>query len=264
MSHQTTDFSILDRPDILEIIFRPWRDSPEIPPWVTLHSIPVEHGVQIACRFCVAGSQFPTILYFHGNGETAGDYDFLAPHYHVRGMNLFVADYRGYGLSEGRPTISNLMRDAHVIFDGLGKMLEEGGFRKSLFVMGRSLGSLSAVELAFHHQERLRGLIVESGSANNFLSLLCLLGLPADHPLWDEMRAFSNKVKVRSIAIPTLIIHGEYDSLISAGEGKEHYENSAAPDKSFLTIPGADHNELLQKGIELYFETIADFVRAHG
>jgi len=37
------------------------------------------------------------LLFFHGNGEIAADYDFLSGIYAACGLSFWVVDYRGYG-----------------------------------------------------------------------------------------------------------------------------------------------------------------------
>ena len=130
--------------------------------------------------------------------------------------------------------------------------------------MGRSLGSLPAIELAFHYQNDICGLIVESGSAHNFRRLWGYLGdierkaiLSADNP-------FLNKVKIRHVSKPTLIIHGEFDQILPATEGQELYQNSGVVDKKLLIIPDADHNDVMVRDQNLYFDTIEEFVRSHS
>ena len=54
------------------------------------------------------GEERPTILFFYGNGETAADYDNIAPIYNQVGLNFFVADYRGYGQSGGSPSFCSM------------------------------------------------------------------------------------------------------------------------------------------------------------
>lgn len=68
------------------------------------------------------------------------DWDPGAPHFNHVGINLFVSDYRGYGLSSGTPTVSNMLRDSNTVYDGFKRIIENNGFKSSLFVMGRSLG----------------------------------------------------------------------------------------------------------------------------
>ena len=264
------DLSFLDRAEILEVIF-PLVYSPFYlpdylrisPPGLPTYSIEVEEGISIVCGFWVSSKDNPSILYFHGNGETIGTHDWIAPLYNQRGMNLFVADYRGYGSSDGKPTISNMIGDAHTIFKGFKRIIEREGFNSSLFVMGRSLGSVPAIELAFNYQDEIRGLIIESGAANNFRRLWDYLGVTEKEANLSEESPFLNKVKVRQVLKPTLIMHGEYDQIISVTEGEELYQNSGARDKRILIIPGAGHNDIMVVKQDLYFDTVEDFVKAY-
>jgi len=260
-----SDLSFLDRPEILGVMFYPRKSYYLKPskPNATNHLVEVNDGVKIGCRFYVKGLDCPSLLYFHGNGEIVDDYDWSAPFYNDIGVNLFVADYRGYGFSEGKPTISNMIKDAHPIFKQFAEIVEEYGSRNSLFVMGRSLGSIPAIEVVYHHQSDVRGLIVESGSANNFRYFLGASPL-YNHPIWSDDSEFLNKVKLRSISKPTLIIHAEHDTLVPLDEGKELHNNSASKDKKFLMIPNAVHNDLMIVGKELYFKAIKKFVETHG
>ena len=264
MVHEDIDFSLVDRSAILGVIFYPRKSFYRKPPKpnVTNHLIEVEKGIKIGCRSYTKGLDCPSFLYFHGNGEIVDDYDFIAPFYNEIGINLFVADYRGYGFSDGRPTISNMIRDSHQIFKEFSKIVEEYGSRKSLFVMGRSLGSIPAIEVVYHYQNHVQGLIIESGSANNFRYLFSSL-IPPNHPIWSDDSKFLNKVKLRTISKPTLIIHAEYDTLVPLEEGKELYHNSAAKDKRFLTIPNAEHNDLMIVGKKQYFKAIEEFVATY-
>ena len=189
--------------------------------------------------------------------------DLFAPLYNSIGVNLFVASYRGYGLSDGTPTVTGMMRDSHRIFEGFKSVVDDCGFRKSYFVMGRSLGSFSAIEVALNYQDDINGLIVESGPANNLREYLRSL-VPYDHPIWRDDYAFLNKVKLRSIFKPTLVIHGEQDSLIPVIEAKELYENSAAKHKRLVVIPSADHGDLFIIGKKQYYGAIREFVKDHG
>jgi hypothetical protein len=261
---ETVDpLSVLDRPEILQIVFYP-RKAVGVPEAdeknILFH---VEEGIRIGCRFYEAGRDNPVILYFHGNGEIATDYDDIGPVYVQMGINLLVADYRGYGFSSGTPTVAAILQDAHALFRHVNEWLGTHGYTGPLFVMGRSLGSLCAVEVARDHETALVGLVVESGSATNFRNLLDTWGFVAhDHPMWEEGRGFFNKEKIRQVTLPTLIIHGERDALIPASEGELLYENSGAERKTLVIIPGGDHNDLMLVGMRRYFDSLLEFVNA--
>lgn len=254
------DYSALDRPEILSFVFYPRRDFSKAPPTASDHLIPVDKDVSISCRFYTHGQSSPSIIYFHGNGEVVSDYDDIAPMYNELGINLFVADYRGYGASQGRPTFSNTVSDAPIIFKAFVNILDDSRYTGDVFVMGRSLGSVSAIEIAHRHQEEMKGLIIESGFAS-VVNLLSMLGFPFE-ALGIEDAGFPNLAKIRAITVPTLIIHGEYDSLIPPAEGEALFHNVAAEDKRLVIIPRASHNDIMWVGRERYFQSIKEFVFA--
>jgi alpha-beta hydrolase superfamily lysophospholipase len=260
MIDEDADLSFLDQPEILEIVFYPRRSSVKrLAANAEDHFIEVEKEVKIGCRYHTVGKDCPSLLYFHGNGTIVDDMDLFAPIFNHIGINLFVAGYRGYGLGSGTPTVTNMIRDSHRVFEGFKHTVEDHGFKKSYFLMGRSLGSLSAIQLAYSYQNDIRGLIIESGPANNLRQYLASI-VPSEHPIWRDDYIFLNKVKLRSIFKPTLVIHGEQDNLILVDEGRELYENSAAKDKRLVIIPYADHGDLFIIGKEQYYNAIRKFV----
>jgi len=159
-----SDYSLLDTPEVLMRLFhpRPEHGPSEKPADAVDVLIPVEEEVVVGGRFHVGSKSFPNVLFFHGNGEIVADYDDLGPLYNRMGMNFLPVDYRGYGRSAGRPSIATMMGDCHAIFEFAKAWLEENGYTGAFVVMGRSLGSASALELARHCKERMDGLVVES------------------------------------------------------------------------------------------------------
>jgi alpha-beta hydrolase superfamily lysophospholipase len=254
------DLTPFDRPEVSQFIFYPRRDPPPQDD-IALYPVEVGGGVSVVCRFYSAPEGKTAILYFHGNGETAGDYDLVSSLYTALGINLFVADYRGYGLSTGEPTISHILHDAHPIFERLREVVKEGGYPDAVFVMGRSLGSAPAIEVAFQSQDAVQGLIVESGFSDAF-RLLSYIGLPVKIPVQHE-EDFPNGYKMRSIRIPTLLIHAAEDHLIPLHEAEELLRLSAAEEKRLVVIPRADHNTLMMVGRERYFQEIETFIKKH-
>lgn len=256
---------LMDRQEILFLLFFPHRESMKglNQPGVTNHFIAVAEGVSIGCRFYQAEKAAPNILYFHGNGETVLDYDYVAPVYREKGLNLFVADYRGYGGSDGTPTCTAMIKDSHPIFQGFVSFLAEMKCTGDLFVMGRSLGSAPAIEIAYHYQGLLKGLIVESGfaRAKNQLKRLGVTHLFKD---MKDVVGFGNDLKIKEVTIPTLIIHGEADGIIPAEEGRTLCALSGSRDKHSLFVPGAGHNDLMMRGLEAYMTAVERFTRGNA
>lgn len=252
---------VLDQPQVLQVLFYPRREEEAtfIPPSARPVAFEVKPGLTIGGRLYPAGVRAPAILFFHGNGEIAADYDDLAPLYTRQGITLLVVDYRGYGTSGGAPTAGHLLADAVAIFGQAGRVLEDCGLTPPrLYAMGRSLGSAAAIEVALRAGRRLAGLIVESGFADTF-GLLARLGLRVVG-VEEEHDGFGNAAKMEQIHTPTLVIHGRSDMLIPAGDGQELYRRCAATDKRLVLIPGAGHNDLMLVGVAAYFGAIRAFV----
>ncbi len=262
------NLSVFDRSDFLEIIFplaySPFymNDYPKMSSTVRTLSIEVELGVLIECAFWASDKVNPTIILFHGNGETAVGYDWLAPFYLDCDLNLLVTEYRGYGMSKGKPTITNMLGDALVIFKFINEYLRNEGYVANLFIAGRSLGSIPVLEVACHYQAEVNGLIIESGTANNFPRLWKPLGITEEEVSSGD-DPFLNKVKIRQIEVATLIIHGCHDMIIPVSEGKELYQNSGAHDKEILLLAEAGHNDIIAAYKEDYFRTIKEFIRKY-
>ncbi len=242
--HDSPDYALLDRAGAASMMFYPRPDPYPAPPGASDHLIEVGPGAAIAGRFYAFDAALPTILYFHGNGEVISDHDALAPLYRQAGANLFVTEFRGYGRSTGTPTLEHLVGDAHPLAAYFHAQLDGLGFEERRFVMGRSLGTHPALEVAAHASERFRGLIVESGAAG-LRRMLERFGFDAETgPGADLARA--HEAKVRSIRLPLLLIHGEWDELIPLDHAIELYELLADVERKLLVIPGAGHNDLLQ------------------
>ncbi len=249
---------LMDRPEILMKLFFPRRE--EVPDTSNAMNrfVEVTESIAVSCRFYRGRNEGPNILFFHGNGETAADYDYVAPFYQERGFNLFVADYRGYGMSGGTPTCSGILQDAHPIFVHFASYVREAHCTGPLYVMGRSLGSAPAIETAYQYQEQLKGLIVESGFASA-QSQFARIGVSDLFRNIESPVGFGNDLKIRSIHIPTLIIHGEEDIIIPVTEGKSLYSLSGAKRKGCLFIPHAGHNDLLDRALKDYMEALVRF-----
>ena len=257
------ELEVLDKPDILQFIFYPMRDLQDFTSDSKSGLITVDTGISISYSFYGGEKKNQNILFFHGNGEIASDYEAIGPIYNDNGLNVFVVDYRGYGRSGGKPTLGNMIKDAHPVLEGFKRILEQGEFSGSRFIMGRSLGSASAIELASHYQNEFSGLIIESGFANVF-NLLKYLGFPLKSLGVDIPTKPYSLELIHKISIPTLVMHGEYDQIVPVEEGKNLYENIGAKDKHLVIIPGVDHNNIMLGGMQQYFRALGDFISQHS
>jgi pimeloyl-ACP methyl ester carboxylesterase len=252
------NYAALDVPEVLLRLFYPRPESALGDPPTSARElfIPVAPGVAIGARFYAAGAEAPTLLFFHGNGEIVADYEDLGPVYTRLGLNFLPVDYRGYGRSTGTPTVTAMMADCHLILDFAQEWLHQQGFSGPLIVMGRSLGSASALELAARHQDRLDGLILESAFAYAG-PLLQLLGVDLKALGLTGAAGFHQVDKIKGWQKPLLVIHAEFDHIIPFAEGQALYEASPSPQKIFFKVAGANHNDVLSVGLAAYLEAVA-------
>ena len=258
---KTMDYGLLDRPEILMFLFHPRKEGWGMPgqsPGLDV-SIPVETDVSIGARFHISGKTDPSILFFHGNGEIVADYDELGPMYNQLNINFMPVDYRGYGRSDGEPSVSAMMNDCHAIFLFVKRWLDEQGHTGPLVVMGRSLGSASALELASTRSADIDALIIESGFALAS-PLLNLLGIDPHKLGFNEENGFRNIDKIKMFSKPTLIIHAEFDHIIPYSDGQSLFDASAAANKKLLQIPNANHNDIFARGLSAYLAAIQNMV----
>jgi pimeloyl-ACP methyl ester carboxylesterase len=255
-----SDYSRFDHPAIASFLFypRPEETVSLAGENISELSIPVEPDIAIGGKIFISGKQSPSILFFHGNGEIVIDYDDLGPLYTNLGMNFIPVDYRGYGRSGGNPSVSAMMKDCHTIFDYMLQWLKDKGFKGKLIIMGRSLGSASALELASTRQDVIDGLIIDSGFAYA-IPLFRIIGIDPDRLGLHEEEGFRNNDKIKQFRKPTLVIHAEKDHIIPYSDGRTLYDSSPAEKKHMVTIKDANHNTIFMYGLKEYLTSVRQF-----
>jgi hypothetical protein len=261
MKDSWKEYEFLDHPLLIRSLFYPRSDYYAEPDSDRmLHvDLPVGDGITISCQLYFGDKNDPCILYFHGNGELASEYGDVGAVFNSAGINLFVADYRGYGRSGGRPNVSNMLKDSHELLKGFKGILAERSFKGSHFIMGRSLGSASAIELAANYPSEFKGLIIESG----FCDITDLLGHFGLSPVDVQHSRLETPGldRVRRIAMVSLVIHGEFDSIVPLAEGEKIFGNLLSADKHMIVVPNADHNSIFMEATVLYMRELGDFVK---
>lgn len=260
----------LDKPEVVDNLFYPRRatmgqSTPDLVFYDGL--IPVDDEADIAIGYRLyphpdeASETIPLILFFHGNGEIAPDYDNMADAYHTSGVSLLIVDYRGYGWSTGKTLTSTMLSDAAVALEAIPDMLAEHGLNTDipLFVKGRSLGSAPAIYLAQQFPKTFKGLILDSAYADA-PSLFRRMGISLDTYQDDDALPINNLRKMKVVNLPLLVIHGEQDALIPVQHGLDLYAASPSTEKTLLTIPRAGHNNILLFAMREYFDALTVFV----
>jgi len=250
-----------DNPLATSMIFFPRRAARNSGRMVNVEDgvFTVAEGIKVGYRLYWRLNSKALIVCFHGNAECAADSDYVAALMRHIGVSLLVVDYRGYGWSDGHPRASIILEDAVTIWQQLNDHLAPHGLATlPRYLLGRSLGSASAIHIATLYPQTIQGLIIESGFAHAPL-VLSALGLPRAL-LRCVPPIFGNWQTIRRYKKPLLIIHGERDTVIAIEQGQLLYDAAGSDDKRFVRVPHVGHNDLTTKAATTYCEAIAAFV----
>lgn len=190
-----------------------------------------------------SGTAKGTVLHLHGNAANISNHLPLVAWLPARGYNVLMIDYRGFGMSEGRPTLDGVVDDALAALNYLRTRPDVD--RGRLVVFGQSLGGATALRMLARDADGVRLALIDSsfpsyrgiardatkGSAMAPIASLAASALPG--PDKDPVTA------LKSIRTPLIFMHGERDAVIPpAGSDALH---AAALASELWTIPGAEH-----------------------
>jgi pimeloyl-ACP methyl ester carboxylesterase len=247
--------TILDHPLVASRYFFPQATSFPDPYWVD-----AVDGSKLACYYQEVNPAAKTVVYFHGNGEVVADYLPEFPAWIARaGYNLLLAEYRGYGMSTGRPALVGMLEDVTAIIRSLG--IPES----QIVLFGRSIGSLYAVHGVYKHPQ-IAGLILESGAADIaerfFLRVRPEeLGVPRQDLVRELQRYFNYATKLRGFQGRTLVLHTRFDELIDVRHAEMLY--AAAPEPKTLHIfEQGGHNDIFFRNRVAYMQLVEAFLAA--
>jgi fermentation-respiration switch protein FrsA (DUF1100 family) len=196
----------------------------------------------------------PALLYFYGNGESIASCLDQFDDFRELGLHVLIADYLGYGMSQGTPSETNCYRTADAALAYLKTRLEVDPSK--IIVLGWSLGGGVAIDLAA--REAFAGVIV-AGTFTSVPDLAQTLfpWLPTSLLVRDR---FDSASKIHGIKAPILVIHGSHDEIIPYAMGQQ-LAASGPPGTEFLRVPGAKHNDLFEVGGRHLKVRIRQFLR---
>jgi fermentation-respiration switch protein FrsA (DUF1100 family) len=204
-------------------------------------------GVRIAAVWLPNPDAEFALLYSHGNAEDLGGIMPVLRALRDLGVAILAYDYRGYGMSEGRPSADGALLDQDAAFAHLTGTL---GFRPGrIIAWGRSIGGGPATALAA--REPLAGLVLESSFTSAFRVVTRWPLLPRDR--------FRNLALLRAVRCPVLVIHGRRDAIVPFHHGRTLYRAAPEPKRHFW-VDGAGHNDVWQVAGESYARAVRDFL----
>ena len=220
------------------------------------HYFETSDGVRLhGWFFRATDAEAPVIVWLHGNAGNISNRAPMAAEFARRGVSVLLAEWRGFGRSEGIPTESGLYHDALAAYDHA--VTDLGVSAESIVMYGESLGGPYAAYVA--SRRKVRGVIIE----NSFPSLADLgNALYAPIPIgWTAPRAMTTTRWLNQAGVPVLVMHGRRDHVIPFGLGMKLYEGLRGPKELFVSET-AMHSEIPSAEPERYYATVTRCVRS--
>jgi pimeloyl-ACP methyl ester carboxylesterase len=204
------------------------------------------------------------ILYCHGNGAHLDAYwpriKLLAYAGGLHHYGVMAMDYRGYGLSAGKPSEAGLYADV----DACMQWLQDRGLTSDrLVAYGYSMGSAPATELTAHPRSlEPHWLIHESPFASAAVMVQDGASLNMPGSFYTNLE-INNADEIRLVTHPFLLFHGEEDDFLRIStHGEVVFRNYNGVHGQFVRVPGADHGEIPPTlGFASYRQMIDDHIR---
>jgi len=192
----------------------------------------------------------PVVLFCMGNAGNISHRLETLQLLHNLGVAVFILNYRGYGLSEGKASEQGTYHDVAGALEFLHK---RGWPPARTVIFGRSLGAAIGLEAALNSFPA--GLIMESAftsiaamGRHHYPLIQRLLG-------WLIGAKYDNLMKIAALESPLLLIHGKGDSICPPRMAEELYAR-APLEKQMLWIADADHNNGFIVGGDAYRKTL--------
>lgn len=188
------------------------------------------------------------LIFFHGNGQN------LTSHYVAlswlldKGYDYLIFDYRGYGLSGGKPNPQNTVED------GLKYLhwLAERKPRRPLIVFGQSLGGAVAMRTVIEAGPEfpIEFVAVESTFASyRSMGKQALSSHWVTWPFsWLSYLVLSDRWapagRIEELAPrPMLVTHGDQDPIVPLSQGERLFASLKNADKEFCRVEGGAHTD---------------------
>ena len=202
-----------------------------------------------------------TVFFLHGNAQNISTHLMAVTWLPPQGYNLFLLDYRGFGLSEGKAKLPGVFEDIQLGLDWLTRAERAQG---PLIVYGQSIGAATSAHVLAQaeNQDKFQCAVLEAGftryrdaashiMGQSWVRVLKPIVLPMLANQWAPLDA------VADIQPPVLIVHSENDEIIPYEQGLALYEAAQAP-KALLTLDGphigGNFSEVKQQGLLQFFQ----------
>lgn len=219
-----------------------------------------------------------TVVFAHGYLGRARDMALFGEYYYEElDYNMFTADSRGHGLSEG-DYIGFGWHDRLDYVDWIDRIIEELGEDTEIILHGVSMGAATVLMTAGEELPDNVKLVVADSPYSSVYDLfdyqlermfhlpsfpiLPTTGVVTEFMADYGLKEASAVEQVKKAEIPILYIHGDNDTFVPTEMTEELYENTKS-EAELLIVPGASHGESIVLEREKYIDTLNQFLDKH-
>jgi len=185
-----------------------------------------------------------TVLHLHGNAANISNHLPLVAWVPKAGFNLLTFDYRGFGRSDGSPTLDGVVADGLAALAWLRQ--RPGVDAQKIVVLGQSLGGATAVRVVAADPAGVKLLVLDcafssyrgiahdatQGSWLRWVAPMALGALPG--------RDKDPVTLVRGVKVPVFVMHSADDAVVPIAHGKALYDAAPEP-KQWLAVQHTQH-----------------------
>lgn len=217
----------------------------------SLHSVsfPAADGTSLHGLMLTRSGAKITVLFFGGDSFQTGTDGLEAGQLmETLGVDSLMVDYRGYGESEGKPSLDHLKSDALTAYDWLRAQPEVSG--TAIVAHGFSLGSMIAPYVADNRP--VAGLVLESTATDvqNWAdSIVPWYAWPfVSIRIAPPLQQVSNLDALQKYHGPLFLVVGDDDDITPPKFSQKLYAVSATPEseKRLCLVKGKDHGTALE------------------
>lgn len=212
-----------------------------------------------------------TVYFLHGNAQNISTHVMSVSWLPDAGFNVFLLDYRGYGLSDGKATLSNALHDIQLGLDWLGSSSRLQG--RPLIVFGQSLGASMGIAVMSKEQNQARAQCAVFEAAFSGYRDIAGVIMKRSWLLWPlrpvvmpllPTRELDPIERITEVSMPKMFMHSKEDRVIPFSQGEELYA-AATGVKVFQPLLGehiaAISDPSVQERLIEYFYNRCDVAR---
>lgn len=203
-----------------------------------------------------AGQTAPAFFILHGNGETLSEWRPLQIYLFSKGYSSFVFDYTGFGNSTGKPTVSNLNKDAIEAYKRFASLTSNA---KERIGFAHSLGCSILLNDANDFKPLLNKVVIH-GAFSTLRNILVEKHFINDSSKTNYPNVWNGLKNAQKIKSTLYILHSDNDKTIPIAMSMD-LAKSAGSNGRFLKLETPGHNTVYEVPNDKTWNAIFEFIK---